>query len=43
VGNIARSMGYKTPGIWLRPRSYVIKLRELNGGPNAIGYTGPPG
>ncbi len=43
VGEIARSMGYKTPGIWLRPRSYVIKLREMNGGPNAIGYTGPPG
>jgi hypothetical protein len=43
VGEIARSMGYKTPGIWLRPRSYVIKLREMNGGPNATGYTGPPG
>ncbi len=43
VGNIARSMGYKTPGIWLRPRNYVIKLRDMNGGPNAIGYTGPPG
>jgi hypothetical protein len=43
VGDIARSMGYKTPGIWLRPRNYIIKLREMNGGPNAIGYTGPPG
>src|SRR5262245_27246078 len=36
VGDIARSMGYKTPGIWLRPRNYIIKLREMNGGPNAI-------
>ncbi|MEK1890426.1 MAG: hypothetical protein AAAB35_23260 [Phyllobacterium sp.] len=43
VGQIARSMGYKTPGIWLRPRNYIIELREMNGGPNAIGYTGPPG
>jgi hypothetical protein len=43
VGNIARSMGYKTPGIWLRPQQYVTKLREMNGGPNAIGYTGPAG
>nr|WP_092588417.1 hypothetical protein [Rhizobium mongolense] len=43
VGKIARSMGYKTPGIWLRPQQYVIKLREMNGGPNAVGYTGPPG
>lgn len=42
VGNIARSMGYKTPGIW-RPRSYVIKLRDMNGGPNAIGHTRSPG
>ena len=43
VGKIARSMGYKTPGIWLRPQLYVVKLREMNGGPNAVGYTGPPG
>ncbi|OWK24018.1 hypothetical protein AJ87_27040 [Rhizobium yanglingense] len=43
VGKIARSMGYKTPGIWLRPQQYVVKLREMNGGPNAVGYTGPPG
>ena len=43
VGDIARSMGYKTPGIWLRPQQYVTKLREMNGGPNAIGYTGPAG
>ena len=43
VADIASSMGYKTPGIWLRPREFIIKLREMNGGPNAIGYTGPPG
>jgi hypothetical protein len=43
VADIASSMGYKTPGIWLMPRDFIIKLREMNGGPNAIGYTGPPG
>ncbi len=43
VGEIARSMGYKTPGIWLRPQQFVTELREMNGGPNAIGYTGPAG
>ena len=43
VGDIARSMGYKTPGIWLRPQQYITELREMNGGPNAIGYTGPAG
>jgi hypothetical protein len=43
VGDIAHFMGYKTPGIWLRPQQYVTKLREMNGGPNAIGYTGPAG
>lgn len=43
VADIASSMGYKTPGIWLRPRQFIIKLREMNGGRNAIGYTGPEG
>jgi hypothetical protein len=43
VGEIARSMGYKTPGIWLRPQQFVTRLREMNGGPNAVGYTGPAG
>jgi hypothetical protein len=43
VGVIARSMGYKTPGIWLRPQQFVTRLREMNGGPNAVGYTGPAG
>jgi hypothetical protein len=43
VADIARSMGYKTPGPWLRPQQFIIKLREMNGGPNPIGYTGPPG
>lgn len=32
VADIARSMGYKTPGIWLRPQQFVTKLREMNGG-----------
>lgn len=43
VGDIARSMGYKVPGHLLRPQQYITKLREMNGGPNAIGYTGPAG
>ncbi|CAN7186223.1 hypothetical protein LJR231_000391 [Phyllobacterium sp. LjRoot231] len=43
VGEIARSMGYKTPGIWLRPQQFITRLREMNGGPNAVGYTGPAG
>ena len=29
VGNIARSMGYKVPGIWLRPQQFVTRLREM--------------
>lgn len=41
VGDIARSMGYKTPFHWLLPQDYVTKLREMNGGPNAIGWTRP--
>ncbi|MDI7864426.1 hypothetical protein MRS76_21030 [Rhizobiaceae bacterium n13] len=32
VADIARHMGYKTPGIWLRPQQFVTKLREMNGG-----------
>jgi hypothetical protein len=30
VGEIAASMGYKTPSIWLRPQQFVTKLREMN-------------
>lgn len=30
VADIARSMGYKTPSIQLRPQQFVTKLRELN-------------
>lgn len=41
VADIASSMGYKTPGIWLRPQQFITKLRQMNGGPNAIGYTAP--
>jgi len=48
VGDIARSMGYRAPFHWLRPRMYITRLREMNGGPNAIGVTrstdrAPPG
>ncbi|WP_274425635.1 hypothetical protein [Chelativorans sp. YIM 93263] len=41
VAEIARSMGYKTPFIWLKPRVFITKLREMNGGPDAIGVTRP--
>lgn len=30
VGEIARHMGYKTPGIWLRPQQFITELREMN-------------
>ncbi|HEX2257175.1 MAG TPA: hypothetical protein VHG92_10855 [Afifellaceae bacterium] len=48
VGDIARSMGYRAPFHWLRPRQYITRLREMNGGPDAIGVTrstdrAPPG
>lgn len=43
VASIARSMGYRTPSIWLRPQQFMTRLREMNGGANAIGSTGPPG
>jgi hypothetical protein len=32
VGDIASSMGYRTPGIWLRPQQFVTRLREMNQG-----------
>ncbi|QRM57925.1 hypothetical protein [Sinorhizobium sp. BG8] len=32
VADIARSMGYKTPSIWLRPQQFITRLREMNGG-----------
>lgn len=41
VAEIARSMGYKAPFIWLKPRDFITKLRQMNGGPNAIGTTRP--
>ena len=41
VGDIARSMGYKTPFHWILPQDYVTKLRKMNGGPDAIGWTRP--
>lgn len=39
VGNIAASMGYRTPFIWLKPQQFITSLRKMNGGPNAIGTT----
>lgn len=41
VAKIARSMGYKTPFIWLEPRVFITRLREMNGGSDAIGETRP--
>jgi len=32
VADIARHMGYKTPGIWLRPQQFVTNLRQMNTG-----------
>ena len=32
VGDIARSMGYSVPGIWLRPQQFITRLREMNEG-----------
>lgn len=32
VAEVARSMGYKTPNIWLRPQQFITKLRVMNGG-----------
>jgi hypothetical protein len=32
VAEIAKSMGYKAPAIWLRPQQFITKLREMNGG-----------
>jgi len=32
VADIARSMGYKAPSIWLRPQQFITKLREMNVG-----------
>jgi hypothetical protein len=30
VANVARSMGYKTPNILLRPQQFMTELREMN-------------
>ncbi|MBB4277098.1 hypothetical protein [Rhizobium mongolense] len=30
VAEIAQSMGYKAPSIWLRPQEFVTQLREMN-------------
>jgi hypothetical protein len=32
VADIARSMGYKAPNIWLRPQQFITQLREMNAG-----------
>ncbi|MCT7374717.1 hypothetical protein N5A92_06670 [Chelativorans sp. EGI FJ00035] len=39
VGEIASFMGYRTPFIWLKPQEFITKLRQMNGGANAIGTT----
>ena len=30
TADIARSMGFKTPPIWLRPQQFMTRLREMN-------------
>ena len=35
AADIARSMGFKTPAIWLRPQQFMTELREMNTAPNA--------
>ena len=35
VADIASSMGYQTPGIWLRPQQFITRLREMNQGKKA--------
>lgn len=32
IGSIAEYMGLKVPDRWLRPRNYVNRLKEMNGG-----------
>lgn len=32
TGEIARHLGYKVPGIWLRPQQFITQLREMNAG-----------
>lgn len=41
VADIAISMGYKAPFIWLKPQEFITTLRKVNGGPNAIGSSDP--
>ena len=40
VGEIAKTMGYKVPGIWLRPQQFITRLREMNMGKTAATTTG---
>ena len=35
AADIARSMGFKTPAIWLRPQQFMTELREMNTAPIA--------
>ena len=37
AADVARSMGFKTPAIWLRPQQFMTELREMNTAPNAAG------
>ncbi len=41
LGDIASSMGYRAPNQWLMPRDYITRLRKMNGGKDAIGWTAP--
>lgn len=39
TGEIAKSMGYKVPAIWLRPQQFITTLREINTGKTADATT----
>ncbi len=40
TADIAKSMGLRTPAIWLRPQQFITKLREMNTGRNAPDFLG---
>ena len=41
AADIAKSMGYKTPPIWLRPQQFMTQLREMNTGSSAADKSAP--
>ena len=41
AADIAKSMGYKTPPIWLRPQQFMTELREMNTTSSAANKSAP--